>query len=231
MTIIPASDASLLVHFGDAVSPEIHNRVMALFHALRRLDDARIRNLHPAYASLLIDFDPLRLSHMELSATVQQLTDAAQDNPEPFGNEVKLPVCYDAEFAPDLLAIAQHAGVSMEEVVRLHSSATYLVYFLGFAPGFAYLGGLPEPLHMPRLATPRQFVAAGSVGIAGSQTGVYPIDSPGGWRLLGRTPLRMFDPESDAPTRLEPGDRVRFLPIERAAFDKLSHSAEAGGGR
>lgn len=231
MNSIAASDSSLLVRFGDVVSPALHGRVMMLFHALRRVDDPRIRNLHPGYASLLIDFDPLRLGHQELSAVVQQLSDAPPPSPEGLGREVTLPVCYDADFAPDLMQVAQHAGLSTEEAVRLHSSATYLVYFLGFAPGFAYLGGLPESLHMPRLATPRQLVAAGSVAIAGSQTGIYPSASPGGWRLIGRTPFRMFDPQPSPPTRLEPGDRVRFLPIERARFEKLAGAVEAQLGR
>jgi KipI family sensor histidine kinase inhibitor len=140
---------------------------------------------------------------------------------------VTIPVCYDIEFGPDLLDVSQHAGLSLEEVVRLHSSPTYLVYFLGFSPGFVYLGGLPEVLHMPRLATPRPSIVGGSVGIAGSQTGIYPADSPGGWKLIGRTPLRMFDPEAASPTRLQPGDRMKFSPIDRATFENISRRAEA----
>lgn len=227
MNVIPASDSSLLVVFGDIISPEIHRRVMALFHALQRRGDARIRNLHPGYATLLIDFDPLRLRHEELSALVRQLADADAAAENATAREVVIPVCYDPSFGPDLPEVVQRAGVSPDEVVRLHSSPMYLVYFLGFAPGFAYLGGLPEPLHIERLATPRYRVAAGSVGIAGGQTGIYPADSPGGWRLIGRTPVRMFDPEAASPTRLQPGDRVKFQPIDRAAFDAMQGSPEA----
>jgi inhibitor of KinA len=227
MKIIPASDSSLLVVFGNAISPAFHDRVIALFHALQAQSDSRIRNLHPGYASLLIDFDPLRLTHDELSSVVEQLTKSGDSAVREPANVVTIPVCYDIEFAPDLVDVAQHAGLSPQEVVRVHSSPTYLVYFLGFTPGFVYLGGLPEVLHTPRLATPRPSIAGGSVGIAGGQTGIYPFDSPGGWKLIGRTPLRMFDPEAAQPTRLQPGDWMKFSPIDRATFEDTLRRAEA----
>jgi inhibitor of KinA len=225
MKIVPASDSSLLVAFGNAISPALHEQVMALFHALQLRCDRRIRNLHPGYASLLIDFDPLRLPHDELTSVVEQLGSAGDSGAGRSAPVVTIPVCYDSEFGPDLTDVAQHAGLSVEEVVRLHSSPTYLVYFLGFSPGFVYLGGLPEALHTARLTTPRVSIAAGSVGIAGSQTGIYPVDSPGGWRLIGRTPLRMFDPEASPPTRLQPGDRMRFVAIDRATFEEFRVSS------
>jgi inhibitor of KinA len=142
-------------------------------------------------------------------------------------NVVTIPVCYDIEFAPDLSDVAQRSGLSQEDVVGLHSSPTYLVYFLGFSPGFVYLGGLPALLRTPRLATPRPSIVAGSVGIAGSQTGIYPVGSSGGWRLIGRTPVRMFDPEATPPTRLQPGDRMTFSPIDRATFEEMQRVADA----
>jgi len=224
MRIIPASDSSLLVVFGDLIAPALHERVMALFHTFQRRNDPRIRNLHPGYASLLIDFDPLRLTHEELAATVQELAESDEPAAASEANVVSIPVCYDAEFGPDLPDVAEHAGVPGEEVVRLHTSPTYLVYLLGFSPGFVYLGGLPEVLHTPRLATPRPRIAGGSVGIAGRQTGIYPVDSPGGWRLIGRTPLRMFDPAATPPTRLQPGDRMKFVAIDRQTFAELKTS-------
>lgn len=224
MKVIHASDSSLLVQFGNAISPELHARVIGLFQALRARQDSRIRNLHPGYTSVLIDFDPLRMTHEELSEIVAQSQSAEGANIETRSHVVSLPVCYDTEFGPDLQELADHAKLSPEEVIQMHSSATYLVYFLGFSPGFAYMGGLPQKLHMPRLATPRGRVAAGTVGIAGSQTGIYPVDSAGGWRLIGRTPWRMFDPKTDPPTRLQPGDQVRFTPIDRAAFGAMAQS-------
>lgn len=227
MKIIPASDSSLLVVFGNAISPALHERVIALFRAFQSWHDPRIRNLHPGYASLLIDFDPLRLTHGELTSVVQQLELAGDSLVDTRANVVTIPVCYDIEFGADLLDVAQHTGLSLDEVVRQHSSPTYLVHFLGFSPGFVYLGGLPEVLHVPRLSTPRPSIVAGSVGIAGSQTGIYPVDSPGGWRLIGRTPVRMFDPEATPPTRLQPGDRIKFSPIDRTTFEDMQRGPEA----
>ena len=221
MTIIPGSDSSLLVVFGDTISAQINGRVIALFHAIQERRDPRIRNLHPAYASLLIDFDPLLVTHEEVTSVVQQLTNEAGTAVDESSRIVTIPVCYDPEFGLDLADVSRHTRLTAEEVVRLHSSPTYAVYFLGFSPGFVYLGGLPKALHTPRLVTPRTSIAAGSVGIAGNQTGIYPSDSPGGWRLVGRTPLSMFDPEAATPARLQPGDRLKFSPIDRATFAKM----------
>ena len=221
MRVIAASDSSLLIVFGNAISPGLHARVIGMFHALRARQDARIRNLHPGYASLLVNFDPLQMGHAELAAIVEQSASTVHTQDQPKRDVITIPVCYGGEFGPDLMALANHAQISPDEVIRLHTSATYLVYFLGFSPGFAYMGGLPAKLHMPRLATPRAHVVAGTVGIAGSQTGVYPVDSAGGWRLIGRTPWRMFDPDSDPPTRLQPGDTVRFSAIDRATFNAM----------
>jgi inhibitor of KinA len=181
--------------------------------------DPRIRNLHLGFASLLIDFDPLQLSHEQLSAKVCALADAQRAGGERPSRVITIPVCYDAEFGPDLAQVAALANITVEEVIRLHSSATYFVYLLGFGPGFGYMVGLPPQLHVPRLATPRSHVAAGSVAIAGNQTAIYPNESPGGWRLIGRTPLRMFNPNAEPPTRFQPGDSVKFVPIDRAGFD------------
>ena len=219
MNIVPASDSSLLVVLGDAVSLDNHERVMSLFLALQRLHDPRMRNLHPAYASVLIDFDPLRMSHEEATTLVENLGGEGLGQRERPVNIVTIPVCYDLEFGPDLQHVAHHAKIPEREVIRLHSSATYRVHFLGFTPGFAYLGGLPEALHAPRLARPRKHVPAGTVAIAGSQAGVYPVDSPGGWQLIGRTPVRVFNPNTTRPALLGTGDLVKFSAIDRATFD------------
>jgi KipI family sensor histidine kinase inhibitor len=219
MKVVSASDSSLLVVLGDVMSLDNHERVMSLFRALHRLNDPSIRNLHPAYASVLIDFDPLRLSHEEATSLIEDLAGEKSSQHDLAANIVTIPVCYDIEFGPDLQEVANHAKIPTREVIRLHSSAKYRVHFLGFTPGFAYLGGLPLMLHAPRLATPRKHVPAGSVAVAGSQAGIYPVDSPGGWRLIGRTPVRIFDPDAARPTRLKPGDLVEFSEIDRATFD------------
>lgn len=221
MRIIPASDSSLLVEFGAVIAPEIQDQVLGLFRALQARREAHIRNLHPGYASLLVDFDPLAISHEDVETLVESLLSAGFVETEEKSEVVEMPVCYDAEFGPDLADVAAYTKLSVEEVVRLHASATYRVCFLGFTGGFAYLGGMPEMLQTPRLATPRRAVAAGSVGIAGGQTGIYPTQTPGGWRLIGRTPLRMFDAWAEPPTRVQAGDRVRFLAIDRAEFERM----------
>ena len=217
-----ASDSSLLVTLGEEMSRETTAAVLRLFGALQAQQDPRIRNLHPGYVSLLVDFDPLVTSQDEMGALVSSLAgeDFVEDISE--ARTVEIPVCYGGEFGPDLEDVAEHAGLTSEEVVRLHSGALYDVCFLGFTGGFAYLGGMPPELSMPRLATPRHRVEAGSVGIAGGQTGVYPTVTPGGWRLIGRTPLSMFDPKAAQPTLVLPGDSVRFVAIEREEFERLA---------
>jgi KipI family sensor histidine kinase inhibitor len=219
--IVAASDSSVLVTFGDVPSPETEDLVLGLFHALKARHDVRILNLHPGYVSLLIDFDPLAMSHDKAAGLVKSLLDAGAPAIPGGARLVEVPVCYGADFGPDLADVASHTGVLPDEVVRLHSRTDCRVAFLGFTAGFAYLSGMPEALSTPRLATPRRTVPAGSIGIAGRQTGIYPAETPGGWRLIGRTPLRMFDASANQPARLEPGDRVRFVRITRAEFDRL----------
>jgi inhibitor of KinA len=163
----------------------------------------------------------LRLRHEELEARLRQYLARLEEVKLPKPRHVEIPVCYGGEFGPDLEEVAALRGIETEQVIRLHSSATYRVYFLGFAPGFAYLGQLPEELVTPRLATPRKHVPAGSVAIAGNQTGVYPFATPGGWRLLGRTPTRMFRADRDGLSLLSIGDRVRFTPIPSERFAEL----------
>ena len=226
MLIAPASDSALFISFGDSISLEIHRRVVSLFHAVEQLRDPRIRNLHPAYTSLLIDFDPLRLTHEQLEILVAPLILESLPSNLAAGGLIEIPVCYDGEFSPDLATVAQHSSLTEEQVIAAHSGGDYYVYFLGFSPGFAYLGGLVTQLHVPRLVTPRKQVNAGSVGIAGAQTGIYPSSSPGGWQLIGRTPLRMFDASTNPPSRLQPGNRVRFSRIEHDEFDRLARHSE-----
>ncbi len=204
MEIKPAGDRSLLVSLGAEISLETHRHVLRLMGRLKAMRG--IVNLHPAYASVLVDFDPLRTNAGEME---RELREAAADRePLPEPRTVEVPVRYDG---PDLEDVARHAGITPEEVVRLHSGAEYAVYFLGFSPGFPYLGGMPEAIATPRLATPRRRVPAGSVAIGGSQTGIYPVASPGGWRIIGHTPLALFRADREPPALLAMGDRVRFV--------------------
>src|SRR6266478_1965818 len=192
----PASDQSLLITFGTEISLTAHQQVMKLLRLLQSEPVASVRNLHPAYCSLLVKFDGLRISHDEVEAILREYLPRL----------VEIPVCYGGEYGPDLPDVCALHGISSAQAIELHSSATYLVYFLGFVPGFAYMGGLLEALVTPRLATPRRKVPAGSVGIAGNQTGVYPFATPGGWRVIGRTPVAMFRADREGLSLLSIGD-------------------------
>jgi KipI family sensor histidine kinase inhibitor len=208
-----ASDQSLLVYLDDQISLGAHRQVMRLLRLLQSEPVAGVRNLHPAYCALLVKFDPLEVTHDGLESILRSYLQRAEDVQLPEPRQVEIPVRYGSEFGPDLEDVATIHGMTRDQVIELHSSATYVVYFLGFAPGFAYLGGLPEALVTPRLASPRRKVPAGSVGIGGNQTGVYPFETPGGWRLIGRTPASIFQPGRQDMCLFSIGDHVRFTAL------------------
>jgi len=230
-----ASDQSLLIYFdapeeksrSNARPLQAQERIRAsecvrkLLRLLEQEPVAGVRNLHPAYCSLLVKFDALKLRHEELEETLRDYLRRLENIELPEPRTVEIPVCYGGEFGPDLAEVASLHEMTEEQVIELHASTRYLVYFLGFAPGFAYLGDLPEVLVTPRLASPRKKVPAGSVGIAGNQTGVYPFETPGGWRLLGRTPATMFRTDRKELSLLAIGDRARFTPVSRDRFAEL----------
>lgn len=217
----PSSDQSLLVYFGHQITLQAHERVRRLLRLLELEPVAGIRNLHPAYCSLLVKFDALKWQHDELEVILKKYLDRLEEVSLPEPRQLEIPVCYGGEYGPDLSDVAAMHGMTPAQAIELHTSTNYLVYFLGFVPGFAYLGELPEALVTPRLAAPRRRVPAGSVGIAGSQTGVYPFATPGGWRLLGRTPTSMFRTDRNGLSLLSIGDRVRFIAISREQFAAL----------
>lgn len=192
--------------------------MLHLFQRLRRRSIPGIKDLIPSYRSLLIQYDPLRLSLEELENILDEHLPGLERRVPPLRNIIEIPVCYGGSFGPDLEGVADTHGLTPEEVIDLHSAVTYQVYMIGFTPGFPFLGGLDPRLHTPRKKTPREKVPAGSVGLADQQTGIYSLDSPGGWRLIGRTPVRLFDLSREKPLFLEAGDRVRFRPIPESAF-------------
>lgn len=220
----PASDQSLLIYFGERITIKANEQVRKLLHLLEAEPIASVRNLHPAYFSLLVKFDALKWRHDALEKELRKYLGRLDKIRLPEPRHVEIPVCYGGEYGPDLDEVAALHKTTPEQVIQLHSFETYLVYFLGFVPGFAYLGELSSELVTPRLATPRKRVPAGSVGIAGNQTGVYPFETPGGWRLLGRTPLAMFRTDRAGLSLLTIGDRVRFVPISRERFAELSRA-------
>jgi KipI family sensor histidine kinase inhibitor len=216
-------DSTLVIEFDDRVDPVVNARVIWLADAIQHAGIAGIRDVVPTYRSVAVFFDPLRTSYKNL---VDWVTRAASAVPrgevEQSQTLIRVPVCYDEDLGPDLLSVASLANLSTDQVVALHASMTYRVFMLGFLPGFAYMGIVDERIRAPRRATPRPRVPRGAVGIAGAQTGVYPLDVPGGWQLIGRTPVRPFDPFRKEPFLFKPGDAVRFTPIDRSEYEASS---------
>ncbi len=233
-----ASDQSLLIYFEpqaknsrakarplqSKITLQANENVRRLLRLLELEPVAGIRNLHPAYCSVLVKFDAIRMGHAELEAILREYLGRLEEVALPEPRQVEIPVCYGGEYGPDLIDVSKTLGMTPAKTIELHSSANYVVYFLGFVPGFAYLGELPQALVTPRLATPRRRVPPGSVGIAGRQTGVYPVATPGGWRLLGRTPISMFRADQNGFSLLSIGDRVRFTPINQEQFAMLERA-------
>lgn len=213
-----ASDHAVLVYLGEEIGLPAHERVLKLLRALQAKSPSWLRNLQPAYCSLLVSFDPCLVDHAAVEATLRDCNERAESKRAPKRKTIEIPVCYDPEFGPDLEDVARLHRLTIDDVIQHHSSRLYHAYFLGFAPGFAYLGDLREEIATARLDTPRKHVAAGSVAIAGRQTAVYPFAMPGGWRLLGRTPLSFFRPDREPMTLVSIGDPVRFRPISRDEF-------------
>jgi len=213
VTLRPASDRSLLISFGDEISPEAHREVVRLTRSLAGASG--ILNLHPAFASVLIDFDPRARDHAAVAAQVREQLDAPAGSAAEEPRTVEIPVRFGGGDGPDLEDVARHTGLAPERVIERFCAARFEVSFVGFATCFPYLAGLPPELATPRLTAPRTRVPEGSVAIAGKQAGVYPLASPGGWRLIGRTELPLFDRQAEPPPLLRMDDRVIFVPEGR----------------
>lgn len=217
--VLLVSESAVLIVMGQTIDLQTNLRVHSAAHLLMEQGWPGVEEFVPGYATLLVYFDPLLWEGEALVSRIEKVLRELREMEIPFWRpqKVVIPVRYGGLWGPDLDFVAETTGLSCEEVVRLHSQSEYVVFMMGFTPGFAYLGGMDLKLSVPRLATPRAQVPAGSVGIAGAQTGIYPIDSPGGWRIIGRTPLRLFDPQNERPFLLSPGDRVCFEPMEETA--------------
>jgi 5-oxoprolinase (ATP-hydrolysing) subunit B len=213
VTIRPASDRSLLVSFGDEISLDSHHQVDCLTRCLEGVRG--ILNRHPAFTSVLVDFDPRVYAHEDVESLIRERFAAVPAREPVEARMVEIPVRFGGDCGPDLEDVARHTGLSPAAVIERYCAADYLVYFIGFSTCFPYLGGLPAELATPRLSAPRKHVPEGSVAIGGSQAGIYPLASPGGWRLIGRTSLRLFDPRATPPGMLRMSDRVRFVPLDR----------------
>jgi inhibitor of KinA len=221
--IVPAGDAALIVEFEERIDPAVNARTIAAADALEAASLAGVRDVVPTFRSVAVYFDPLRTKYDALIAAIEEAAtrpppEVSQDAPR-----VRIPVCYGGDdFGPDLGRVAAFAQMSDADVIRVHADVTYRVFMVGFVPGFAYMGVVDPRIAMPRHSTPRVRVPLGSVGIAGVQTGVYPAETPGGWQVIGRTPVKPFDPQRSEPFLLKAGDAVEFFPIDRAEFTRLA---------
>lgn len=218
--VYPCGDCAVTLQIGDEIGEKINREVVGVLESLRKAAIPGVLELVPTYTSVCIHYDPLVLSYDDLLKVIGRLENGSAENLENAAARiVEIPVCYGGEYGPDLAFVAEHNGLTAEEVVKRHSEGVYLVYMLGFLPGFAYMGGMDETIACPRLTSPRTKIPAGSVGIAGAQTGIYPLSSPGGWQLIGRTPLKMFAIDGEKTTfALSAGDRVRFVPITEETY-------------
>lgn len=219
--ILTSSDRSLCVEFGSVISEEIHKQVRAFALAVEAARLPAVTEVVGTYRSVTVHYRPEIMGYARLYEALSHILSGLNSSDLPPAGEIRLPVLYGGEFGPDLEHVAAHCGLSEAAVIALHTAPAYLVYMLGFLPGFCYLGGLDPRLNTPRLTAPRVSIPAGSVGIAGAQTGVYPLPSPGGWQIIGRTPLKLYDPHRPKPILLDAGMRLRFYPIDRTEYERL----------
>ena len=217
---LPCGDRAVTVEWGSTIDEHINRQVHAFARKVEALSHPAITEVVPTYRSATVHYRPEVFSYEELKQLLAPLAQGSAEEAEELP-VVEIPVCYGGEYGPDLLEVAQHCSLTPEEVIARHTAPTYRIYMLGFTPGFPYLGGMDPSIAAPRRKEPRIHIPAGSVGIAGEQTGVYPIVSPGGWQLIGRTPLRLFDPQREQPILLSAGAGIRFVPIDEETFRKM----------
>lgn len=221
-------DTSVAIVFGDEISEDINIKIRAFDKALNDEQIVGVYETVPTYCALTIHYAPEVIRYRELHDKLQKMLAQSHKIQKMNTIVMEIPVLYGGEYGPDLEYVAKHNNMTPEEVIRRHSGAEYLIYMLGFTPGFSYMGGMDESIATPRLKTPRVLIPAGSVGIAGKQTGIYPIDSPGGWQLIGRTPVRLYDANRDTPILLDAGLHVKFIPIDEAEFQRITSRIEQG---
>jgi KipI family sensor histidine kinase inhibitor len=230
LSIAPLAESALLIRLTneELIDPAIVTKAAALALAFEGLAIPGVTDIVPAYTTVMVSFDPREVDPGDLGARIEQLASETSATAQPTGRQVTIPIAYGGTFGPDLDDVAAHAGLSPEEVIARHAGGNYLVAVMGFAPGWAYLLGLPPELAIPRLSNPRTRIPPGSLGIGGEQTGIYPLATPGGWRLIGRTPLRMFDPNREEPFFLHSGDQVRFEPVTEDVYIEIAARVAVG---
>ena len=221
-TISPVGDCAISIDFGQVIDPKINRHIRQTIERIQELKLDGITELVPTYCALLIQYDAMLYSYSDICNLMEPLLEpSATDDANERVTVIEIPTVYGGEFGPDLGFVASHNNLSEDEVVSIHSGTDYLVYMLGFIPGFTYLGGMDPRIATPRLSSPRTLIPAGSVGIAGEQTGTYPSDSPGGWQIIGRTPVTMYDMSKEQAALLSAGDYVRYVPIDEAEYNRV----------
>ena len=223
---LSGGDKAIFVEFGDAIAPELNRRVRNLMLIVQDKKISGVIETVPTYRSLLVYFDPRQISAKKLRETLYSLTQPLAESGLPKPKLIEIPTAYGGEYGPDLEFVAAYNGLSVPEVVEIHIGTPYLIYMIGFVPGFPYLGGMSPRIVTPRLETPRAKITAGSVGIAGNQTGIYPVESHGGWRLIGRTPLKLFDPSREPLALFQAGDYLTFVSITPEEFSSIKEAVE-----
>ena len=223
-------ESGLVVEFGSKIDPEVNALVHRLSAQVKTEISAGVDAVAPTYRSLTIYFNPLKISRDEIKTRVRKIHAglSADARAEQQSRVVYIPTCYGGEFGPDLPFVSRHTGLDQAEIVQIHSSTAYMLYMIGFTPGFPYLGGMSEKIAAPRLEKPRTVIPAGSVGIAGTQTGLYPMESPGGWQLIGRTPIKVFDPANKNPFLYSAGDYLKFEPVSQEEYAAIATKIRAG---
>ena len=225
---LPVGDSAVSIEFGDSIDPETNGAVRNLVVSLEQNMLDGVIDLVPSYRSLLVNYNPMSVQLPLLIDSIVGLLSREFEGVIHNAKVIEIPTLYGGEAGPDLDFVCTHNDLTSDEVIRIHSTPRYLVYMLGFSPGFPYLGGMPPSIETPRLDTPRIVIPAGSVGIAEKQTGIYPTAGPGGWRLIGKTPLAFFDPSRDPPCLLNPGDYLKFISIEEEQYYEIAHQIKAG---
>jgi len=225
---LAGGDKAFFIEFGNAVAPALQRRVQRLMLVIRNEKIPGLVEAIPTYRSLLIHYDPLQTSPKELRDRLESLEQRLEDSEFPEPTVTEIPAVYGGEYGPDLEFVAKHSGLTPEEVAQIHTSTTYLIYMLGFLPGQPYLGGMSSRIATPRLETPRTRVLRGSVGIAGNLTGIYAVESPGGWQIIGRTPIRLFNPHKEPPALLQAGNYVTFVRITLQEYTRIEEMVQQG---
>lgn len=226
MKLLLLGDSAVSAQFGEEICPEINQQVTALRDAMEEAaakgEIQGLGELVPTYCSLLINYDPLVLGYDELAVKLEELSQSLVVKSDTDRLVVEIPVAYGGEYGPDLAEVAAAHGMTEQQVIEIHSQPEYPIYMLGFVAGFPYLGGMSEKIATPRKESPRLKIEAGSVGIAGSQTGIYSVESPGGWQIIGRTPLKLYDTDREQPVLLSAGQYIKFKPISGAEYEAMT---------